>query len=264
MLLTIITVTRNDSKRLNKTIESLKNYYENDLFEHIIIDGASTDDTKLIVKAYAKKHKNIIFKSERDSGIYHGMNKGIYLSHGEFVLFLNSGDEVAIDPNLLISEINKLDNKVLDIVCFPYLQHWRNLKIVRYPVKLEKDKMPTSHQGMIFSQKFLAENIYNINYKIAADFDLYHRANSYKIKLIHHFSHITLVEGDGVASNDTYRSYNEYIKIIFLKYGLINGFISIAKILVKSILVRFIKKIISKNAIIKIRSIYYSGNRNAR
>ena len=63
MLLTIITVTRNDSKRLNKTIESLKNYYENDLFEHIIIDGASTDDTKLIVKAYAKKHKNIIFKT---------------------------------------------------------------------------------------------------------------------------------------------------------------------------------------------------------
>lgn len=260
MLLTIITVTRNDSKRLRRTIESLEQYYENDLFEHIIIDGASNDETKSVVKGYVRKYKNIIFKSERDKGIYDGMNKGIYLSQGEFVLFLNSGDEIAIKPNLLISEIKQLDNKILDIVCFPYLQYWSNLKIVRYPVKLEKDKMPTSHQGMIFSRKFLTENTYNINYKIAADFDLYHRANSSKIKLINQFSHITLVEGDGVASNDTYKSYNEYIKIIFLKYGLINGFISITKILVKSLLVSFIKKIISKNAIIKIRSIYYAGN----
>lgn len=260
MLITIITVTKNDSKRLHKTIESLKNYYESDLFEHIIIDGASTDDTESIIKGYIKKYKNIIFKSEGDKGIYDAMNKGIYLSQGKFVLFLNSGDEIAIQPNLLISEIKKFDNKVLDIVCFPYLQYWNNLKILRYPVKLEKEKMPTSHQGMLFSREFLSKNTFNINYKIAADFDLYHRANSSKIKLINHFSHITLVEGDGIASNDTYKSYNEYIKIIFLKYGLLNGFLSITKILVKSLLVRFIKKIISKNAIIKIRSIYYAGN----
>lgn len=259
MLLTIITVTRNDSKRLIKTIESLKLFYENDLFEHIIIDGASSDDTQSIVKELIKKYRNIIFKSEGDKGIYDGMNKGISLSNGDFVLFLNSGDEMEIQPETLVSEIKKLNNKTLDIACFSYSQYWEDMKVIRHPISLEKEKMPTSHQAMLFSRVFLTKNTYNINYKIAADFDLYHQANSKKIKLIHDVRPLTLVEGEGFASNSTYKSYSEYIKIVFINYGLTNGSLSIVKIFAKLLLISIIKRITSKNLINKIRSLYYAS-----
>lgn len=87
-LLSIITVNYNNESGLKDTIESVKKQ-NIDNIEHIIIDGASTDNSLSILEEYSS---HITYKSEPDKGIYQAMNKGVKLARGEFVLFLNSGD----------------------------------------------------------------------------------------------------------------------------------------------------------------------------
>ena len=89
MKLSIITINYNNAIGLEKTIKSLieQSYQE---YEYIVIDGASDDDSKAVI---LKNQSHIsTWCSEKDTGVYNAMNKGILRSTGEYLLFLNSGD----------------------------------------------------------------------------------------------------------------------------------------------------------------------------
>ena len=87
--ISIITVTKNSEKYLEKNILSIHNQsYKN--YEHIIIDGGSTDKTLDIIHKHKKKIKYFI--SEKDKGLYDAMNKGIKKSSGHIIGILNSDD----------------------------------------------------------------------------------------------------------------------------------------------------------------------------
>lgn len=87
--LSIITINYNNKAGLLKTIESVTNQTYKD-FEYVIIDGGSTDGSLEVIEQY-KEYIDIVV-SEPDSGVYHAMNKGIHMSTGEYVNFMNSGD----------------------------------------------------------------------------------------------------------------------------------------------------------------------------
>ena len=86
----IITVCLNAEKQIRKTIESVLSQTYNGTIEYIIIDGESTDGTTEIVKEYIDRLG--VFISEKDTGIYNAINKGIRLAHGDIIGILNSGD----------------------------------------------------------------------------------------------------------------------------------------------------------------------------
>jgi glycosyltransferase involved in cell wall biosynthesis len=89
--LSVITIVYNNARDIERTMLSVLNQtYPN--IEYIIIDGASTDGTLDLIK----KHQNRIAKliSEKDEGIYDAMNKGLAVATGDYVLFMNSGDEL--------------------------------------------------------------------------------------------------------------------------------------------------------------------------
>jgi glycosyltransferase involved in cell wall biosynthesis len=87
--LSIITINLNNAEGLKKTIESVIEQTSKN-FEFILIDGGSTDNSLEIIKQFSS---NLSFwVSEKDSGIYNAMNKGIKIAKGEYCLFLNSGD----------------------------------------------------------------------------------------------------------------------------------------------------------------------------
>lgn len=104
MKLTIITICYNNLIGLKKTVASVENQSFKD-FQYIIIDGASNDGTPHYLKKLSFSETNYLFISEKDSGIYNAMNKGIRLSQGEYLLFLNSGD-CLYDNNVVMNFIN--------------------------------------------------------------------------------------------------------------------------------------------------------------
>ena len=87
MKISVITVNRNNRDGLRKTIESVAAQTVPP-FEFIVIDGASTDGSAELLT-----HPSITYAiSEPDRGIYNAMNKGIAQAHGDWCLFMNSGD----------------------------------------------------------------------------------------------------------------------------------------------------------------------------
>ncbi|MCS6790780.1 MAG: glycosyltransferase [Bacteroidia bacterium] len=89
--LSIITVTFNAQRTLPITLRSVRQQTWKD-WEHILVDGASTDGTVELIRAYAQDNPKVRWISEPDEGIYDAMNKGISMAQGEFLVFLNAGD----------------------------------------------------------------------------------------------------------------------------------------------------------------------------
>lgn len=88
-LISIITITFNAAGELSPTMKSVGEQSFND-YEHLIIDGASTDNTLEIARSLGDKNLRIL--SEPDRGLYDAMNKGLKMARGKYVLFLNAGD----------------------------------------------------------------------------------------------------------------------------------------------------------------------------
>lgn len=175
MKLTIITITYNAEAVLEATLKSVFNQ-TNQNFEYWIIDGASTDKTLEIAKKY--KVKNIV--SEADKGIYDAMNKGLKLATGEYLWFLNAGDQIAdievveklhlaFKSNASIyfsdTELINQNGQILGLRSqltphlLPKKLHWRQFKY----------GMLVCHQSFIVKQK-IAPN-YLLNHHYSADID---------------------------------------------------------------------------------------------
>lgn len=105
MKLSIITINRNNAAGLQKTMESVFSQTCKD-FDYIVIDGASTDGSAEYIRAHADQLTYWV--SEKDSGIYNAMNKGVRAAKGEYLLMLNSGDFL-VDDRVIERILPELD-----------------------------------------------------------------------------------------------------------------------------------------------------------
>ncbi len=112
MKISIITITYNSEKTLDDTIKSVLSQNYNDI-EYIIVDGNSKDSTIDIVKSYGDKISK--FVSEKDSGIYDAMNKGLHLATGDVVGILNS-DDVYFDEHVIEKVMHEFQKENVDSV----------------------------------------------------------------------------------------------------------------------------------------------------
>ena len=171
---TIITITYNAAETIERTIESIVNQtYKN--IEYIIIDGASTDDTLKKIEPYKYAISYIV--SERDKGLYDAMNKGLQAATGDYVWFINSGDEIATSTTL--DEVTKLIIRELpDVIYGDTLMTSMDGNVIggRRLTPPEKLTWKSFQMGMLVShQAFIAKrelaNKYDISYRFSADFD---------------------------------------------------------------------------------------------
>ena len=92
MILSIITINRNNAAGLERTMQSVLSQRRTD-FEYVVVDGASTDDSVAVITRFAGLFGDRMkWISEPDKGIYNAMNKGIGMASGTYLEFLNSGD----------------------------------------------------------------------------------------------------------------------------------------------------------------------------
>lgn len=96
-LVSIITVTYNAAPVVEATLRSIAEQTFTD-YEHIVIDGGSTDDTVALVARMGNPRMQL--HSRPDNGIYHGMNRGLKYAQGRYVIFLNAGDSFASSNTL--------------------------------------------------------------------------------------------------------------------------------------------------------------------
>lgn len=95
--LSIITVTYQAGPFIRRTLESLT-CQSSQMFEYVLIDGGSRDDTLSILKEFESRIDYLV--SEPDQGLYDAMNKGLRAASGKYVWFMNAGDTLA-DPDLV-------------------------------------------------------------------------------------------------------------------------------------------------------------------
>jgi len=86
----VITPTLNPGPKLEATINSVLSQNQK-LFEYIIVDGGSTDETLNVIRKYGKRIKWV---SKKDRGVYDAMNKGIKMARGDYLYFLGAGDHL--------------------------------------------------------------------------------------------------------------------------------------------------------------------------
>jgi glycosyltransferase involved in cell wall biosynthesis len=173
MLVSIITVVYNGEKAIENCINSvITQDYKN--IQYIIIDGNSNDNTCNIINKY--RDKIDIFISENDKGIYDAINKGISYAKGDIIGLLHADDLFFNDK--IISKVVNNFNLDIDLV-FSDSVYINDLnKIIRYYSsknfknwKFKFGLMP-SHPTCYIRRKILFDVKYDINFKIAGDFDL--------------------------------------------------------------------------------------------
>lgn len=170
--ISIITINYNNLAGLQTTLNSVaaQRWQE---FEHIIIDGGSTDGSVAYIESQAQRLAYWV--SELDKGVYHAMNKGIAKASGEYVLFLNSGDHF-YDKNSLKDSVQELKDQ--DIV-YGNLQVVENDKAVikEYPIQLSfsyfvKDTLP--HPATFIKRDAFAKTaLYKEDFKILSDWKFF-------------------------------------------------------------------------------------------
>lgn len=169
--LSIIIATYNSSKTLKQALDSIKHQSFNNI-ETIIIDGLSQDSTMDIIRAY--KDIVSIVVSERDSGIYNALNKGINLATGDYIYVLGS-DDCLYDYDVIKNIMTKIDNETLLLS--------GTVKIVDEITKEErminnrisKEEIFSGHmiphQGMFVRSDVMKKYLFDENIKIIADYD---------------------------------------------------------------------------------------------
>lgn len=181
MKISIITVTFNSAKTVKGTIESVLAQQYSD-YEYIVVDGGSKDETVDIVKSYEPRFGGKMrWISERDKGMYDGINKGIRMATGDVVGIINSDDFYhRTDIFDVIAKAFEEHPETQAIYGDVRFVHPDNLeKTVRYyssknfkPSKFRWGWMPAHPSFFTYKDNFEKYGYYQVDYHIAADYEL--------------------------------------------------------------------------------------------
>ncbi len=180
MKISIITATYNSASTIRHTIESVLMQTHKDI-EYIIVDGASVDGTLDIIKEYVPIFGDKLkFVSEKDKGLYDAMNKGLNMSTGDVVGFLNSDDFYT--TTTILERVNaELQNPDIDAVYgdVHYVNGANLHKCIRYYSSklfsrgiMRMGFMPAHPSFYCRKSSYDKAGSFDLSYKVAADFEL--------------------------------------------------------------------------------------------
>jgi glycosyltransferase involved in cell wall biosynthesis len=221
-VLSVITVVYNNAEDIERTILSVLNQTYSHI-EYIIMDGDSTDGTKEIISRYEDRVAKFI--SQKDNGIYDAMNKGLALATGDYVLFMNSGDEIydshtvekvfkaGQDADIYYGETEMYDKTGKS------LGKRRHVAPKEFTWESFKYGMSVSHQAIYIRRSIIEP--FDLNYRLSSDIDWIIRAakNANKIVNVRMFVAKYLV--GGMSKKRHRESLTERFNIFSKHYGLV-------------------------------------------
>lgn len=219
MKLSIITINRNNASGLEKTLKSVAAQTCKD-FEHIIIDGASTDDSVEVIKHYVEStnnpspdthHHQIMWISEPDKGIYNAMNKGIRMASGDYIQILNSGDSL-FDEHVVERMLTALEEKKCpEIIYGNMIKQWPDGRTRCDCCEQGKLTMLSFYHGTLnhdsaYIRRSLFEKFgyYDENLKIVSDWEWYLKAIPLGgVQPVYVDLNVTIFDMTGVSESNT-------------------------------------------------------------
>lgn len=181
MLFSVITINLNDKAGLERTLrtvfeQSCKN------FECIVVDGCSIDGSVDVINSFEKFIDEAII--EKDSGIYDAMNKGLALSNGQYVIFMNSGDEFATVDVLadVAAEINQSKKTPIGIIGPTIEVRVEGSEFVKSAKSPSYSwfNTPTRQQSMFYHGDVARSEKYDSSFKYVGDVDFSYRVFRHK------------------------------------------------------------------------------------
>jgi glycosyltransferase involved in cell wall biosynthesis len=221
-VLSVITIVYNNVRDIERTMLSVLNQgYPH--IEYLVIDGASTDGTREVIERY--KERLACYRSEPDKGIYDAMNKGLALAKGDYVLFMNSGDEI-YDSETVAAVFASADGA--DIYYGEtemYNENWESLGQRRHRApesfswKSFKYGMSISHQAIYVKRTIAAP--YDLSYKYSADIDWIIKAAKKADKIVNTRTYVAKYLVGGISKQKHLDSLKERFDIFSKYYGFI-------------------------------------------
>jgi glycosyltransferase involved in cell wall biosynthesis len=219
--LSVITVVYNNARDIERTMLSVLNQTY-PAIEYILVDGLSDDGTLDIIKKYQGRIRLI---SEMDNGIYDAMNKGLAAATGDYVLFMNSGDEIysadtvskvfatADNADIYYGETEMIDESGQS------LGQRRHKAPGNFTWRSFKYGMKVSHQA-IYIKRSLTEP-YDKKYELSADIDWIIRAAKKARKIIKVSGYVAKYTVGGMSKQKHAQSLKERFDIMKRYYGLV-------------------------------------------
>ena len=215
-LVSIITVCWNSEKYIRDTIESVLNQtYKN--IQYIIIDGKSTDKTLSIIDEYKERFGDrLTLVSEKDSGIYNAMNKGLALVKGELVGIINSDDYYELDAVEKMVEQYKLHGSGVYYGYCKVMKNNKEFTVERRSAEYLHEAQINHPTCFVSSEIYQKYGLFNEKYKIVADYELLLRFKEKKVSFFPVDSIISNFRLGGISTG-TRKAWLETFK---LKYEL--------------------------------------------
>ena len=213
MKYSVITINYNNSEGLRHTIESVAGQTYKD-YEYIIIDGGSTDGSVEVIKKYADRIDYWV--SEPDGGIYNAMNKGVAQAHGEYCIFMNSGD-CFFDQNVLM----RVSANTEDDIVIGKLSSDKENKTLFNPPLSGKISMyylysaTVPHQSSFIRTELLRQFPYDEDLKIVSDWKFFVQAiimNDCSVKYIDDY--VATFDLEGVSTSNPDKMWKEKEKVL--------------------------------------------------
>ena len=225
--LSVITIVYNNAPDIERTMLSVfQQSYPN--IEYIVIDGASNDGTTDVINLYRSRIAR--FVSEPDKGIYDAMNKGLSLATGDYVLFMNSGDEIYDKETVTKIFATAKNADIYYGETEMYNQNWESLGTRRHKTpenfnwKSFKYGMSISHQA-IYVKRSLAEP-FDLNYKYSADIDWIIKAAKKSSSIVNTHIYVAKYLVGGISKQKHLESLKERFRVFNKYYGVLPNLIN--------------------------------------
>lgn len=238
--ISVITITYNAAEVIGRTLQSVLEQTHSAV-EHIIVDGASKDQTLTLASEY--KHRSyetkcgheVIITSEPDRGIYDAMNKGLQAATGDYVIFMNAGDTFHA-PDTLESIAQCANQSPLPAVIYGdtdvvddqgnFLHRRRLSPPEQLSWRSFRNGMLVCHQAFYARTDLAKATPYNLQYRLSADVDWCIRvmkaAARQQLPLVNVHKTVADYQEEGQTTRNHKASLRERFDVMCHHYGLLS------------------------------------------
>lgn len=237
-MVSIITITYNAEKWIETTMRSVLSQTNTD-YEYLIIDGASKDNTVAIARQLEPDFRGRLrIYSEPDDGLYYAMNKGLHLAKGDFVWFMNAGDQI-FAPETLQQIADQIKPDVDIVYGKASIVNAQGVKVSEHHKKTPGhlirrsllNGLVVSHQAILVRRAIAMD--YDTRYRITADYDWVVKCVTASRGNMYLDEYLCKFLTDGVSAKQRKRAWIERYKIMRQHYGLVQTLVAHLLIVIK-------------------------------